>query len=234
MDILRFTEALMKGESIEEHEHQEYEPITGTNLNNSSDIRIDIETQNLFIQLSESSLIIERRLAIADGLAYVNADNVALTNNALMHLFSNIKLLASRENLIAMQSLELLLLILQKVSWFMPHDGGQEKNPSIFDKVDVRNMYVMLNSTRYPVVDNKLCFSKQQLSRVYGDAATFRSKFYRMDDLQSDRLKISVTGIQVKTQFNTNVPSGTEAFAVVICDKMISFQSDGNKMSVVY
>ena len=51
---------------------------------------------------------------------------------------------------------------------------------------------------------------------------------------QSERLKTSVTDIQIKTQFNANVPAGTEAFAIVISDKLVNFQSDGNKMSVVY
>ena len=91
MDILRFTEAPMTDESIEEYEHHEYEPITGTNLNNPGEIRINIETQDLFTHPSESYLIFEGRLTKADGTTYTNADDVALTNNALMHLFSNIK-----------------------------------------------------------------------------------------------------------------------------------------------
>ena len=39
---------------------------------------------------SESFLIFEGRLTKADGILYVNADEVALTNNAIMHLFSQI------------------------------------------------------------------------------------------------------------------------------------------------
>ena len=91
MDILRFTEAPMKDESREEYEHHEYEPITGTNLNNPGEIRINIETQDLFTHPCESYLIIEGGLTKVDGTAYARADNVALTNNTLMHLFSNIK-----------------------------------------------------------------------------------------------------------------------------------------------
>ena len=37
---------------------------------------------------SESYLVFEGRLTKADGTAYANGDNVTLTNNALMHLFS--------------------------------------------------------------------------------------------------------------------------------------------------
>ena len=114
------------------------------------------------------------------------------------------------------------------------------------------------SGTRYPVVDYNISFPKQQFSRAYGDAAAFRSKFYHTDELvsnpnitpadykslyplfvvdvskQSERLKTSVTHIQIKTQFIVNVPAGTEAFAIVISDRQVNFQYDGNKMSVVY
>jgi hypothetical protein len=91
MDILSFTESPMKDESIEEYKFHEYEPITGTNLNNPGEIRINIETQDLFTHPSESYMIFEGKLTKADGTAYANADAVTLTNNALMHLFNNIK-----------------------------------------------------------------------------------------------------------------------------------------------
>ena len=136
--------------------------------------------------------------------------------------------------------------------------GNQEENPAIFDNVDVCNMYAILNSTRYPTVDYNMSFPKQQFSRVYGDVAAFRSKFYHMDELvsnpnitpsdyktlyplfvfdvswQSERLKNSVTDVVIKMQFNVNVPADTEAFAVIISDKLINFLSDGNRMSVIY
>ena len=136
-------------------------------------------------------------------------------------------------------------------------DGNQEKNPSVFDHVKVKNMYVTLNSTRYPAVDYDLSFTKQQFSRAYGDAASFRSKFYGMDELvsnsnitpsdykdlfplfvfdtskHSEKLKNSVTDIQIKAKFTENVPANTEAFALVISDRVLTFASDGNKMTVV-
>jgi len=51
---------------------------------------------------------------------------------------------------------------------------------------------------------------------------------------QSERLKSSVVDIQIKAIFNEAVPAETEAYAVVISDKLLQFQSDGQKMSVVY
>ena len=49
--------------------------------------------------------------------------------------------------------------------------------------MNLRNAYVMLNSDRYSAVDYYLSFSKQKLSRVYGDAALFVVKFFGKDEL---------------------------------------------------
>ena len=55
-DILKFTDIQIIAESIEEYEYHEYEPTTGTSLNNGGDIRISIESQDLFWHPSESYL----------------------------------------------------------------------------------------------------------------------------------------------------------------------------------
>ena len=88
MDILRINEAPMHDESIESYESHEYEPVTGANLINPGEIRINIKTQNLFTHPSESYLIVEGRLTKDD--AYF-MQTLIMTNNAIMHLFSNIK-----------------------------------------------------------------------------------------------------------------------------------------------
>ena len=91
-DILSFAETPLIDESIEEYEYHEYDPITGTELTpNGGDIRISIESQDVFTHPSESYLIFAGRLTKADGTAYANADEIALTNNAIMHLFSRIE-----------------------------------------------------------------------------------------------------------------------------------------------
>ena len=90
-DIFKFTDSPIIDESIEECEYHEYDPITGTILNNGWDIRISIEQQDVFTHPSESYLIFQGRLTKADGTPYANADEVALTNNAIMLLFSRIE-----------------------------------------------------------------------------------------------------------------------------------------------
>jgi len=51
---------------------------------------------------------------------------------------------------------------------------------------------------------------------------------------QSEKLKNTTIDIQIKAQFSANVAANTEAFAVVISDKSLIFQSDGQKMRVEY
>jgi len=121
-------------------------------------------------------------------------------------------------------------------------------------------MFVMLNSRRHPEIDyDDMNFTQQKFSRVYGDAAAFRTQFYNVEELisspnitpadykellfpmfifdvakQSGKRKHSVTDIQIKAQFSANVAANTEAFAVVINDKSLIFQSDGQKMRVEF
>ena len=51
---------------------------------------------------------------------------------------------------------------------------------------------------------------------------------------QSEKLKYSTTDIQIKMYFSANVDANTIAYAIIISDRLINFQSDGNKFSVVY
>ena len=86
-DILKFTEIPLIDESIEEYEYHEYDPITGTSVNNGADIK----SQDVFAYPSESYVIFEGRLTKTDGTPYANADEVALTNNAILHIFCRIE-----------------------------------------------------------------------------------------------------------------------------------------------
>ena len=431
--ILRITDPIIKDDSIDKYEEIEYEPVAGTNLNSSGqDIRLTIETQDIFTHPSESYLIVEGRLLKGDNNSYGNNDLITLTNNGIMHLFKRIRYDLSGqeiENIMNVGQATTMLgllkypddfskskglnqlwykdttenadddnigylyrrfyiiknsnpkgsfsfriplkyifgfcedydkvvyglkhnltltrnddnnaifktnavdgggndvlvdgkVILSKISWFMPHVtpadkdkmelykiierkekipvgyrmiqcdsasipqaiafswrlsvksspevprfiivgfqtnkiGNQKTNPSLFNNVNISNIYVMLNSMRYPTADYNISFLGQKYSRVYGDAAEFRSKFFNMDELisspninpteygnlyplflfdvskQSEKLKYSTTDIQIKMHFSVNAPADTQAYAVIISDRLINFQSDGNKFSVV-
>ena len=444
--ILRITDPILKDDSIDKYEEFAYEPIVGTNRNApGQDIRITIETQDIFTHPSESYLIIEGQLLKADGTPYDRDNRVTLANNGIMHLFKRIRyelsgqeienimnvgqattmlgllkypddfskskglnqlwykdtknttildpandnfnagfkvrhdyifgntdgvaanvgtfsfriplkhifgfcedydkivyglkhtLTLTRDNnntaifkaivnnLAGDDTLPFGMVNLNKIIWFMPHVipadedkmklykiierkekipvgyrmiqcdsasvppgnissfswrlavksspevprfiiigfqqngiNNQTTNPSTFANVNVSNMYVTLNSTRYPATDYDINFGTQQISRVYGDVADFRSKFFNMDELisnpninpsdyrdlyslflfdvskQSEKLKYSTTDIQVKMSFRGDVPVGVQVYGVIISDRLINFQSDGNKFSVVF
>ena len=98
-DILQITEDIPVDDSIYEYEYKEYNPITGTDLNRGS-IVITIEAQDIYTHPAESFLIIEGELIKNDigGTRYLENDEVALINNGLMYLFSDVRFhLASHE-----------------------------------------------------------------------------------------------------------------------------------------
>ena len=73
-NILRITDPIPSDTSIDKYEDVEYEPVTGTNLNNrGGDIRFYIKTQDIFTHPSKSFLIKEGRLTKADNNSYGNA-----------------------------------------------------------------------------------------------------------------------------------------------------------------
>ena len=90
--ILRITDPIPSDDSIDKYEEIAYEPNAGTNLNASGqDIRLTIETQDIFTHPSESYLIVEGQLKKGDGTEYAAADLITLTNNGIMHLFKRIR-----------------------------------------------------------------------------------------------------------------------------------------------
>ena len=96
-DILQITEDIPVDDSIYEYEYKEYNPITGTDFNRGS-IVITIEAQDIYTHPAESFLNIEGQLIKNDDSLYVENDKVALINNGLMYLFSDVRYhLASHE-----------------------------------------------------------------------------------------------------------------------------------------
>ena len=92
VDILRIKEPVAIDESITEYEDIEFNPIAGSNLNDSgSDISITIELLDSFNHPSESYLIVEGELIKDNNTRHANADEVTLTNNGIMYLFKRIR-----------------------------------------------------------------------------------------------------------------------------------------------
>ena len=134
----------------------------------------------------------------------------------------------------------------------------QTHNATVFDHCRLRNIHVTLNAERYPAVDYDAGFTQNKVARVFKQAADFRKHFHSMESLlsnggvnpsdfidlyplfvidvshQSERLKESTVDIQIRAEFERNVPAATEAFALIISDRILQFESDGRKMNVVF
>ena len=424
-DILNFTEEIIVDEEIERYEFHEYESVNKI-LDNTGEIRITIEQQDLFTLPSEAYILVEGRLLKGNGTPYDDGEAVTLVNNGIMYLFSQISYQLSnqdvetifqpgqattmlgylrypvefqlgegmnqlwqryttaladltnntgfrnRQDYIIKQSatkgtfsfciplnhifgfcddynkvlygfkhtltlsrkgdndaifkattVDKGKLNLTKLSLFMPHvtpsvaasntlykvieskvdvpfsfrsrqcdtiavpvsntfswrlsarssserpryvivgfqtnkDGSQDLNPAVFNHCNLKNMYVTLNSERYPAVDYDLDFSNNKYSRAFRDAAKFDNRLYGVSEIiaqpnltalnyksicplfvfdvskQAERLKSTVLDVQIKATFNSNVEAGTMAYAVVISDRLLRIKSDGSRMNVVY
>ena len=113
-------------------------------------------------------------------------------------------------------------------------------------------MQVCLNHSRYPSADTAATdFVKEQYVGVYKSFYDFASRYYGIDNLlagsqvnpaaykalypihvfdvskQSERLTEGVVDITVKMGFSENVPTDTQAYALVISDRMVKSKSDG-------
>ena len=134
--------------------------------------------------------------------------------------------------------------------------GNQENNASIFDHCNLTNMQVWLNHFRSPSLDMPADFDKRQYAGVYKSFYDFASIYYGIDNLlagsavnpdafktlypihvfdvsqQSERLTEGVVDLTVMMEFSAAVPANTQAYALVISDRMLKFKSDGSRMII--
>ena len=90
--ILDIDEPFIETDAIKSYEYNEYLPTSGSNLNTPGTITIHIECQDEFYHPRRSYLLVEGDVVKENGTRYIDgADDIALTNNGIMHLFSNIK-----------------------------------------------------------------------------------------------------------------------------------------------
>ena len=186
--------------------------------------------------------IIERKEKIPVGYRMLQCDNTPVSNNKAFTWRLGVK-----------SSPDIPRFII--VGFQTEKNNDQTKNPALFDHCNVRNIYVTLNAKRYPDTDYENNFTNNDYSRIYGDAAMFRKKFYNMDELvsnsgidpmsyknlfplflfdvtkQSEKLKTSVSDIHIKASFNDAPGNNVIAYAVIISDRLFHFVSDGSKIT---
>ena len=137
-------------------------------------------------------------------------------------------------------------------------EGDLEKNLALFDHLNVKNTYALLNNQRYPAMDFNTDFKKNYYNKLYREFYQFMQKFYGISDSvtstsvdpvaykhlfplivydvsrQSERIQQAVVDITINLYFQENVPAKTKAFCLMISDRRLKFKSDGSKMSLVY
>ena len=136
--------------------------------------------------------------------------------------------------------------------------GGQTKNPSLFNNVDVSQVSVILNDTKYPARDVIADFPKHKFVEYYKMFTDFSRDYYGLDPLtvgnfvdiitykeeypifyfdvskHSERLSQGVVDIMVRMRFTKETPQHVQAHALIISDSRLIFQSDGKKMNIMY
>ena len=146
--ILRITDPILSDDSVDKYEDIEYEPVAGTNLNSSGrDIRLTIETQDIFTHPSESFLIIEGELKKNDNNRYGDNDPISLTNNGMMHLFKRIRYDLSGQEIESLQNPGQSTTML-----------GLLKYPDDFSKSKGLNQLWYKDTTNTAVLDNNVGF----------------------------------------------------------------------------
>ena len=134
---------------------------------------------------------------------------------------------------------------------------NQEKNASVFDNLEVTQMSVVLNDTRYPGRDVMADFGKHQFIEYYRMFSSFAQHYYGLDPLtsgsfmdpltykslfpifyfdvskQSERFSQSVVDATIRMRFGgTGMPKKCVAHALIISDRRMTFKSDGKNMNI--
>ena len=133
--------------------------------------------------------------------------------------------------------------------------GDQDKNPSLFDHLSAS---VVLNDTTYPARDVIADFKKHRYVEYYKMFTEFARDYYGVDPLTvgnfvdiitykeefpvfyfdvskpSERVSQSLVDIKIRMRFAENMGTNVVAYALVISDRRLKFQSDGRKMNVLY
>jgi hypothetical protein len=115
----------------------------------------------------------------------------------------------------------------------------------------------VINESNYSEVDYELSFTDNKVSRAYRDAATFSTKWMGLNELitdcsiatdkyrelyplfvfdvrkQEEVMDLTRADIRIEAVLNANVPAGTQAYALVLSDKIYNFESYGSTLSVV-
>jgi hypothetical protein len=133
----------------------------------------------------------------------------------------------------------------------MDRDTG---NSAVFDNLDLENARVEFNGEYYPENDlmldfenNRYVIGYQMLTDFYHNVMGREGCSVRLRDFkshysllvfdisrQSERMKDTASDIRIKAAFAKNIPLNSYAYALVLSDREIQMQSDGDRMRVIH
>lgn len=87
-NILNVNEGIVQDNSIISYQYHSHQPYSSTTLEHNDEIRIPIQTQDLYTLPSQSYLYIEGKLLKEDSTF---SNNVKFTNNGILYLFDEIR-----------------------------------------------------------------------------------------------------------------------------------------------
>ena len=132
--------------------------------------------------------------------------------------------------------------------------GNQDANASCFDQCNFKNAFITLNGIRYPNMDINNNYATNEVTILYEMYVKSQKQLYGSDSVpipleifilnypllvfdiskQPERIKNSPIDIRLQCEFHNNIAANTRAYALILSDKIVSFQSDGNKMNILF
>ena len=131
---------------------------------------------------------------------------------------------------------------------------NQIMNRGIFNHCNITNAFVQLNSERYPEMDLRLDFNENYYTTAYKMLSDYSNHILNKENCsislieyqnlypllvfdvsrQSEKIKNSVTDIKIRATFKKNISKPTKAYALVLSDRLVKIQSDGNEMNIAF
>ena len=130
----------------------------------------------------------------------------------------------------------------------------QDKNSATFDHCNAQEVWIELNGDAYPSMQYHTDFTKMQMAGIYNAIADFIPNYYGFTNgqptisplnfktlyplhvinltKQPEGIKRGVMDMNLRAKFRQNVPANTQAFVLVISDRILTFPGYGNKMNV--
>ena len=123
--------------------------------------------------------------------------------------------------------------------------GNQDANAACFDQCNLKNAFITLNGIRYPNMDVNNNYATNEVTILYEMYVKTQKQLYGSDSVPIPLelfilnypllvFDVSKQPERMQCEFHANVAVDTRAYALILSDKIVSFQSDGSKMNILF